>query len=168
MLIILVYFSSASKVPKARLKFPCSLLFAAIRRLLLLFLLLVVGEEADALPPNVFGHVQQLLQLVDLVLGDLQLFRLFRIFSLTLVQRRLHPRELRAHCLWENKHMVTSRWAEKKKEKENSPSTPWSADQLLALFLLWIPLLTPAHSLGYSGSSVETQELKLRVVENIY
>ena len=99
MLIILVYFSSANKVPKAGLKFQCSLLLAAIRRLLLLLLLLVVGEEADALPPDVFGDVQQLLQLVDLVLGDLQLFRLFRIFSLTLVQRRLHPRELRAHCL---------------------------------------------------------------------
>ena len=99
MLIILVYFSSVNKVPKAGIKFLRSLLFAAIRRLLLLFLLLVVGEEADALPPDVFGDVQQLLQLVDLVLGDLQLLRLFGIFPLTLVQRRLHPRELRAHCL---------------------------------------------------------------------
>ena len=99
MLIILVYFSSANKVPRAGLKFLCSLLFAAIRRLLLLLLLLVVGEEADALPPDVLGHVQQLLQLVDLVLGDLQLLRLIQIFPLTLVQRRLHPRELRAHCL---------------------------------------------------------------------
>ena len=99
MLIILVYLSSANKVPKAGLKFLCSLLFAAIRRLLLLLLLLVVGEEADALPPDVLGHVQQLLQLVNLVFGIFQVICLIAVLLLPFVQGCFYFGELGSHCL---------------------------------------------------------------------
>ena len=66
---------------------------------MLLILLLLLSEEPDALPPNVFGHVQQLLQLVNLVFGNLQVICLIAVLLLPFVQGCFYFGELGSHCL---------------------------------------------------------------------